>query len=44
VEAFYNLAIAPWLKLSFDAQGIVNPGKNSSTDAWVVGSRLNMRF
>jgi porin len=44
VEAFYNLAITPWLQLSFDAQWIASPGKASSDDAWVLGTRLNTRF
>jgi porin len=43
VEAFYNFAITPWLQLSADAQWI-SPGKQSSQDAWVLGTRLNMRF
>jgi porin len=43
VEAFYNLAITPALQLSFDGQWI-RPGLQSSTDAWVLGTRLNMRF
>ena len=43
VEAYYNLAITPWLQLSADVQWI-NPGITSSDDAWVLGSRLNTRF
>jgi hypothetical protein len=43
VEAFYNFAITPWLQLSADAQWI-SPGKTSSDDAWILGTRLNIRF
>ena len=43
VEAYYNFAITPWLQLSVDVQWI-NPGITLSDDAWVLGSRLNMRF
>jgi carbohydrate-selective porin OprB len=44
VEAFYNFAITPALQLSFDVQWIPNPGKQSSDDAVILGTRLNMRF
>jgi carbohydrate-selective porin OprB len=43
VEAFYNVAITPWLQLSADVQWII-PGKTSSDNAWVLGTRLNTRF
>jgi porin len=43
VEAFYNLAITPWLQLTLDAQWI-SPGIQSSDNAWVLGTRLNTRF
>jgi len=43
VEAFYNFAITPALQLSFDAQWI-NSAIQSSSNAVVVGTRLNMRF
>jgi porin len=43
LEAFYNFAITPWLQLSADAQWI-SPGIRSSDDAWVLGTRLNIRF
>lgn len=43
VEAFYNLAITPWLQLSADAQWI-SPGIRSSHNAVVLGTRLNIRF
>jgi hypothetical protein len=42
-EAFYNFAITPYLQLSLDAQWI-SPGIRSSGDAWVLGTRLNIRF
>jgi len=43
VEAFYNFAVTPWMQLSLDAQWI-SPGIRSSGDAWVLGTRLNIRF
>jgi porin len=43
VEAFYNFAITPWMQLSADAQWI-SPGKTLSEDAWILGTRLNIRF
>ena len=43
VEAYYNFAITPWLQVSADVQWI-DQGITSSDDAWVLGSRLNMRF
>ena len=43
-EAFYNLAITPFVQLSFDVQWIVSPGKRSSDGAVVLGTRLNTRF
>lgn len=44
LEAFYNFAITPWMQLSFDAQWIAKPGRQSSEEPWVLGTRLNMRF
>ena len=44
LEAFYNFAITPYVQLSFDAQWIVDPGKQSSDHAVVLGTRLNIRF
>lgn len=43
VEAFYNVAITPWLQLTLDAQWL-SQGISSSEDAWVLGTRLNLRF
>ena len=43
VEAFYNFAITPWMQLTADVQWI-SQGIKSSQDAWVLGTRLNMRF
>jgi porin len=42
-EAFYNFAITPWLQFTLDAQWI-SPGINSSDNAVVLGTRLNIRF
>ena len=44
VEAFYNFAITPWMQLTADVQWIADPGKQSSGDAVVLGTRLNIRF
>ena len=43
VEAFYNLALTPYVQLSFDAQWVTQ-GIKSSEDAVVLGTRLNTRF
>jgi porin len=43
VEAYYNFAITPWLQVSVDAQ-YIDQGLKTSNDAWVMGSRLNIRF
>ena len=43
LEAFHNFAITPYLQLSLDAQWI-SPGVKSSDNAWVLGTRLNIRF
>lgn len=42
-EAFYNLAITPWLQLSVDLQWI-NPGIQSTKDTLVLGTRLFTQF
>jgi len=44
LEAFYNFAITPWMQLSADVQWIVNSAKQSSDEAVVLGTRLNIRF
>ena len=43
LEGFYNFAITPWLQLSGDAQWL-SSAKRSSENAWVLGTRLNVRF
>ena len=43
VEAFYNLALTPYVQLSPDVQWI-SQGIKSSDDAVVLGTRLNVRF
>lgn len=43
VEAYYNFAITPWLQVSVDGQ-YIDQGIKTSNDAWVMGSRLNIRF
>lgn len=43
-EAFYNFALTPAVQLTMDVQWIAQPGKKSSEDAVVLGSRLNIRF
>ena len=42
-EAYYNFAITPWMQISADVQ-YIDQGLTTSDDAWVVGSRLNVRF
>jgi len=44
LEAFYNFAITPFVQLSLDAQWIAMSGKQSSENAVVLGTRLNIRF
>jgi len=44
LEAFYNFAITPYVQLSLDAQWIAMSGKQSSENAVVLGTRLNIRF
>ena len=43
LEAYYNFAVTPWLQISADVQW-VDQGISTSDDAWVVGSRLTIRF
>lgn len=43
IEAFYNAALTPWLRLSADAQW-VRPARVGSDDAVVLGLRLQTRF
>jgi hypothetical protein len=44
VDGFYNLAITPYLQLSGDVQWIAKSAKRLSDEAWVLGTRLNIRF
>lgn len=43
IEAYYNAALTPWLRLSADAQWI-RPANVGSDDALVLGLRLQTRF
>lgn len=43
VEAYYNAALTPWLRLTADAQW-VRPANVGSDDAVVLGLRLQTRF
>jgi porin len=43
VEAFYNLAVAPWFRLTADAQW-ARPGTVAFSDAIVLGLRAQTRF
>jgi len=43
LEAYYNFAITPWALLSADVQW-VNQGLSTSKNAWVMGTRLTLRF
>ncbi len=42
-EAFYNVAITPAVKLSFDVQWL-QADLPDTDDAWVLGSRLQLTF
>jgi len=42
-EAYYNFAITPWAQISADAQ-YIKQGIKTSDNAWVLGSRLSLRF
>ncbi len=42
-EAYYNFAVTPWMQVSADVQWI-DQGIKGSDDAWVFGTRLNLRF
>ena len=43
LEAYYNLAVTPWMQISADVQW-VHQGLSTSKNAVVLGSRLNLRF
>jgi porin len=43
IEAYYNAALTPWLRLSADAQWI-RPANVGSDDALVLGLRLQAKF
>jgi len=43
-EAFYNVAVTPFIQLTFDVQWIAGSGKNSTDDAVILVTRLNTRF
>jgi hypothetical protein len=43
IEAFYNLHITPWLRLTGDLQ-IIRPVRNNVDTAIVPGARLVMIF
>lgn len=43
LEAYYNFAVTPWLQISADVQW-VDQDITTSDEAWVVGSRLTLRF
>ena len=42
-EAFYNVAITPWLQITPDIQ-YIHPGRNGGSHAAVVGMRLHTSF
>ena len=43
VEAFYDIALTPWLHLTPDVQWI-QPSQERVDDSWIVGFRLYMAF
>ena len=45
IEAYYNIAVTPWLHVAPDVQYILHPGGQTSVDdAVVVGVRVQMSF
>ncbi|WP_221638159.1 carbohydrate porin [Synechococcus sp. BSF8S] len=44
VEFYYNFAITPAMRLTFDAQYIFNPFLSSNDGSLVIGSRLQLAF
>lgn len=43
VEAFYNVAVTPWLHVTPDIQW-VHPSQNNVDDSWIVGVRVYIAF
>jgi porin len=43
MEAFYNLALAPWLRFTADLQ-VIRPFRSGVETAWVPGARLELVF
>lgn len=43
VEAFYDIAVTPWLHVSPDVQWL-HPSQNDVDDSWIAGVRLFMAF
>lgn len=43
VEAYYNFAVTPWAQISADVK-YIDQGLTTSENAWVFGTRLNLRF
>ena len=43
MEAFYNIAITPYVQLTLDAQ-YISQAIIASDEAVVLGTRLNLRF
>lgn len=44
VEAFYKVALTPWVSIKPDLQYIVNPGGNGAEDALVITVRFDATF
>jgi carbohydrate-selective porin OprB len=43
-EAYYNIAVKPWLKITPDVQYIMNPADAPSNNAVVIGVRMQIVF
>lgn len=43
IEAYYNLALTPWQRLTADVQW-VQPARVDSRDAWIIGLRSQTKF
>jgi porin len=44
IEAYYRVAVAPWLDLTPSVQHVINPGGGGTDDATLVGLRFQASF
>jgi porin len=43
VEAYYNIAVTPWLKITPDLQ-VISPLRDGVNCTWVAGLRMKIDF